>query len=118
MRAKHESRSVQSAVGPKENISRPGPEQKRTWASVEADASRTIRQAFEEALRRDPKQKMRWVVVVDGNPDQMRIIRRLAKEIGSESHARARLHPRCRLHMEGILLFSPIRLRCGSSVGR
>jgi hypothetical protein len=74
-----EMRHLQSA---KENISRPRPEQKRTWASVEADASRTIRQAFEEALRRDPRQEMRWVVVVDGNPDQMRIIRRLAKKLG------------------------------------
>jgi len=65
-----------------ENLPRPRPEQKRTWASVERDAAQTIRQAFDEALWRDPKREMRWVVVVDGNPDQLRIIRRLAKKMG------------------------------------
>lgn len=74
-----EMRHLQAAD---EKISRPRPEQKRTWASVERDAAPTIRQAFEEALRRDPKREMRWVVVVDGNPDQLRIIRRLAKKMG------------------------------------
>ena len=65
-----------------EKVSRPKPEQKRVWASVELDAGPTIRQAFEEATRRDPKHEMPWVVVVDGNPDQLRIIRRLAKRFG------------------------------------
>jgi hypothetical protein len=60
---------------------RPRPEQKRVWASVVEDAEPTIRTMFKEALLRDPKQEMPWVVVVDGNADQLRIIRRLAKEL-------------------------------------
>jgi hypothetical protein len=65
-----------------EKVSRPKPEQKRVWASVERDAEPTIQQAFDEALRRDPKRELPWVVVVDGNRDQLRIIRRLAKRLG------------------------------------
>lgn len=60
---------------------RPRPEQKRVWASVAEDAEPTIRTMFREALLRDPKQEMPWVVVVDGNADQLRIIRRLAKKL-------------------------------------
>ena len=62
--------------------SRPKPEAKRVWASVEKDAEPTIRQAFDEALLRDPKRELTWLGVVDGALEQMRIIRRLQKRLG------------------------------------
>jgi hypothetical protein len=73
-----EMRHLQPVV---EKAPRPRPEHKRVFASVELDAEPTILQAFDEAILRDPKQEMTWVVVVDGNPDQLRIIRRLAKRL-------------------------------------
>jgi hypothetical protein len=61
---------------------RPRPEHKRVWASVEQDAAVTIEGAFAEALRRDPKRALQWVVVVDGSAEQLRIIRRCQKRYG------------------------------------
>jgi hypothetical protein len=46
---------------------------------VERDPKEVIDDAFQEALRRDPKREMKWVVVVDGGPEQLRIIRRCVK---------------------------------------
>jgi len=51
---------------------RPRPENKRTWAWVEADQGTVIEQACAEAVRRDPDQQMRWVVLTDGQPDLLR----------------------------------------------
>ena len=62
--------------------SRPKPEAKRVWASVEKDAEPTIGQAFDEALLRDRKWELTWLGVVDGALEQMRIIRRLEKRLG------------------------------------
>jgi hypothetical protein len=58
---------------------RPLPENKRTWARVEADQGTVIDQAFEEAVRRDPDQKMRWVVLIDGQEDLLRQVTAAAK---------------------------------------
>jgi hypothetical protein len=63
----------------KDRTQRPRPERKRVWASLVQDPEVVIRQAFEEGLRRDPGQTKRWVALVDGNPDQIRILRRTAK---------------------------------------
>jgi hypothetical protein len=46
---------------------RPRPTDKRVWASVEKTARAVIRDAFEEALRRDPNKARRWIVLVDGD---------------------------------------------------
>jgi hypothetical protein len=51
---------------------RPRPENKRTWARVEADQRTVIEQAFAEAVRRDPHQQLRWVVLTDGQEDLLR----------------------------------------------
>jgi hypothetical protein len=59
---------------------RPRPKNKRVSASVDSSAAQVIRQTFDEALRRDPKQRRRWVALVDGNRDQIAIIRKAAKE--------------------------------------
>jgi len=58
---------------------RPRPENKRTWARVEADQGTVIEQAFAEAVRRDPDQKMRWVVLTDGQEDRLRQVAAAAK---------------------------------------
>lgn len=61
---------------------RPRPTSKRVWASVEHSPQRVIDDAFDEALRRDPDLARRWIVLVDGNRDQLRRIKRAAQRIG------------------------------------
>lgn len=63
---------------------RPRPTNKRVWASIEHSPQRVIRDAFDEALRRDPEHRRRWVVLVDGNKDQIARIKRAAKDAGVE----------------------------------
>ena len=58
---------------------RPRPVNKRTWARVEADQGTVIGQGFAEAVRRDPDQRMRWVVLTDGHPDLLRQVYACAK---------------------------------------
>ncbi len=58
---------------------RPRPENKRTWARVQADQGTVIEQAFAEAMRRDPDQTMRWVVLTDGQEDLLRQVAAAAK---------------------------------------
>jgi hypothetical protein len=45
---------------------------KRVWASVERTAETVIGEAIEEALRRDPQKKRPWVVLIDGQGQQLR----------------------------------------------
>lgn len=61
----------------KEEKKRPRPEQKRVWASLEKDPDELIEEAFQEAERRDPKHEKKWVVLVDGNESQLKIVKRL-----------------------------------------
>ena len=61
---------------------RPRPNDKRVWASVEKHPRKVIRQAFEEALRRDPQRRRRWVVLVDGEPRQLKAVKAEAKRAG------------------------------------
>lgn len=61
---------------------RPRPTNKRVWASVEKEAEVVIRDAFDEALRRDPQKKRTWVVLVDGNRDQLRLVKKAARKLG------------------------------------
>ena len=58
---------------------RPRPENKRTWARVEAAQGIVIEQAFAEAVRRDPEQQLRWVVLTDGQEDLLRQVAAAAK---------------------------------------
>ena len=58
---------------------RPRPENKRTWARVEADQGAVIEQAFAEAVRRDPDQTLCWVVLTDGQEDLLRQVAAAAK---------------------------------------
>jgi hypothetical protein len=63
---------------------RPAPRNKRVWASVEKHPRRVIREAFEDALRRDPQRRRRWVVLVDGEPKQLRAVKAEARRLGVE----------------------------------
>ena len=54
---------------------------KRVWASVERDAESVIEEAFEEALQRDPKQKRQWVILIDGLPHQIKLIKKVMKKL-------------------------------------
>ena len=74
-----ELRPVQ-AVEPKKR--KPQPEQKRVWASVATEPEDVIREAFEEAIRRDPGRTKTWMAVVDGNKTQLMLFRKYAREYG------------------------------------
>ena len=63
---------------------RPRPTNKRVWASIVHSPQQVIDDAFAEAARRDPDHRRRWVVLVDGNRDQLRLIKRAARKLGIE----------------------------------
>jgi hypothetical protein len=54
---------------------------KRVWASLERDGEDVIREGFQEALQRDPKQRRPWVILIDGLPSQIKIINKIKKEL-------------------------------------
>lgn len=53
---------------------KPRPQNKRVWASVARDQEQVIEEMFQEANRRDPHRKRRWVMLVDGQPQQLKTI--------------------------------------------
>jgi len=63
---------------------RPRPEHKRVWASIEKTPEQVIGEAFAEAGYRDPTHEKKWVALVDGNNNQISILRRMAKDKGVE----------------------------------
>jgi hypothetical protein len=48
---------------------------KRVWASVAKAAEEVIEEVFDEACRRDPQHQRSWVMLVDGNRQQLHRIR-------------------------------------------
>jgi len=58
------------------------PYDKRVWASVEQSPRKVIRAMFDEARRRDPDMQRRWVVLVDGEPRQLRAVKAEARRAG------------------------------------
>jgi plasmid stabilization system protein ParE len=58
------------------------PENKRVWASVEQTPEQVIEEGFREAQHRDPQHEKKWVVLVDGNEQQLRIFKQMAKRFG------------------------------------
>jgi hypothetical protein len=67
----------------RDDADRPRPTNKRVWASIEHTPQRVIEDAFAEATRRDPDHRRRWVVLVDGQRDQLRRIQRAAAAAGA-----------------------------------
>lgn len=63
---------------------RPRPEDKRVWASLKHPPEEIVRQAFEEALRRDPQHHKQWVALVDGNETQLGLLLCAAETYGVE----------------------------------
>ncbi len=57
----------------------PRPQNKRVWASVERDLRTVTEEVFQEALRRDPQQKRLWVMLIDGQPQQLQDIKAAIK---------------------------------------
>lgn len=57
------------------------PRHKRVWASVEREAETVIEEAFAEALQRDPEQRRQWVVLIDGLPHQIKLIKKVMKRL-------------------------------------
>jgi len=53
---------------------------KRIWASIENTAEDVIEAGFLEALQRDPTQQREWVVLIDGHPHQLKLIKRVMKK--------------------------------------
>jgi hypothetical protein len=72
-----ELKPIHEALAP-----RPRPEDKRVWASVKHPPETIVNQAFEEALRRDPKLTKQWVSLVDGNKTQLDFLKLAAKDYG------------------------------------
>jgi hypothetical protein len=74
-------RTPEQILDPKQSPQgkRPRPARKRTWARVEADMGAVIEQGFEEAMRRDPHQRMHWVVLSDGGEELLRQVDAAAK---------------------------------------
>lgn len=58
---------------------RPAPEGKRVWASLEKDPDDVIEDAFLDACSRDVKREKQWVVLLDGNADQLALTKAAAK---------------------------------------
>lgn len=54
-----------------EELPRPPVANKRGWASVDRDSHQVIDERFDEALRRDPTRERQWVVLVDGDRQQL-----------------------------------------------
>lgn len=60
---------------------RPRPTNKRVWASAQRSAQGVIDDAFAEAHRRDPDHRRRWIVLVDGQREQIKRIERAARKV-------------------------------------
>ncbi|HUJ82874.1 MAG TPA: ISKra4 family transposase, partial [Candidatus Acidoferrales bacterium] len=75
---------VLGELRPVRDVSKPRPRarNKRVWASVEKTAQAVTSNVFEEAYRRDPEHRRRWVALVDGDRHQIARIRAEAKSRG------------------------------------
>jgi hypothetical protein len=67
---------------------RSGPEATGKWltGSITTDLGEVVAAGFEEAERRDPRHERTWVVLVDGNRDQINAITTQARARGVTAH--------------------------------
>lgn len=61
-------------------LARPPVENKRVWASLEKSPDEVIEEAFREGLRRDPDRQKKWVGLVDGNAQQLKVLEKLSRK--------------------------------------
>jgi hypothetical protein len=66
---------------PETEKNRPRPRSKRVSASVEKTPRALIRSMFEEALPQEPEKVRRWVVLVDGEPNQLHAVKANARRV-------------------------------------
>lgn len=64
----------------KQQKARPRPTSKRVWASLARQPEKVMAEAFAEAAARDPQRRRTWVVLVDGEQHQLRLVRRFQKQ--------------------------------------
>jgi hypothetical protein len=64
------------------HVARPRAENKRVWASVVRPILDVVDQGFYEALCRDEHLQRRWVVLLDGNAEQIAAVHRMAANVG------------------------------------
>lgn len=67
---------------PPEKRRRPHAAQKRVCATIEKESAEAITKLFDEGEGRDPTHALRWVVVVDGNRDQLALVQAEAARRG------------------------------------
>lgn len=72
-------RNAQAIIGDETEDKRPRVRNKRVWASVERGMATVIEEAFQAALQRDPEKTRQWVVLVDGDEQQQRLIKAAIK---------------------------------------
>jgi hypothetical protein len=75
-------RTAQQIVNPSESEKkkkRPRPISKRVWASIVQQPETVISTAFDEALYRDPNREKCFCALVDGNKQQLSLLKKLAK---------------------------------------
>lgn len=66
-------RTAQQIMEPQASpLAAPKPHDKRVWASVERTPAQVLDEAFAEAKRRDPGGEREWVMLVDGQEEQLR----------------------------------------------
>ena len=63
----------------------PKAQNKRVWASIEKDMEQVTEDVVHEAMRRDPNRERRWVMLVDGHKDQIKLIKRVFKRHAIEA---------------------------------
>ena len=64
---------------------RPRPVCKRVWARIEASSEEVADQVFDEGLKRDKGFKKKWVVLVDGDPNQIRRVQKRIKKTNKKA---------------------------------
>lgn len=73
---------LDSSRGDEHRPERPKLRGKRVWASVEREPQAVVEETFLEARARDPRHQRQWVVLVDGNKDQLESVRVMARRHG------------------------------------
>lgn len=73
--AKAQVRTPEATESRSADPPRPKAENRRVWASVEREPGIVIDEQFQEALRRDPKRRRQWVMLVDRQEHQLNLIR-------------------------------------------
>ncbi len=66
------------------NKIRPSPVAKRVWAGLKKPGEAIIQEMFEEALQRFSSDNKEWVVLVDGDLDQIRKIKRFSRQFNKK----------------------------------